>query len=498
MLSKKLLVTFFAFLALVGVSSAALAARSDGLNSDSEFGNLSSVLLGGGYSADYADGMILFSNSEDEGKLYLRNVKSGSVRKIENESAWFINVIGRDIYYISSDGSLSYIVKTNLNSEREILAESKTGLSNLFVSAECMYYLCGDSVVQHRFSDGTESVIFSNSQMKAFVPDEGDIYWLKEKPVLSQSHKSQDVDAYEGIEEENLIFDCFLYDAEHGTSIPASYAEAIQAYSDTDYADLEDLALSVRVGEKTIPTEEYPVGSYFTDSGTPCTDHGTGVCGWENESLCNCKAFHNGVSLKAVQCYGYARYIYNYCFDDLGFSDSEKSSNLGSLEKGTVTEESFKALIQQAKPGAHLRVQYIKATGVSVSAHSMIILDWNESGFSVCEANADGKCGVSVRRLDYSSFVPTVVSVSFLMMPDNYPGFTEETTGSPVGTPGDAESTTSFTDVPSETESSSESAVATQPVGSETVSLISEVLLTLVRVFVDCLNIFIKFLVALI
>lgn len=498
MLSKRLLITFLAILAFAGISFAAIAASSQ--VPEHEYGNLSNVLINGGYSADYAEGMVLFSNENDDGTLWLRNTKSGSERKITDEHVSFINVIGNKIYYVTSDAFKYYIVKSDLNSGREIITERETEISNLFVSKECMYYLCMDSVVQYRFSDGTESVILRNPEIKAFVPDEKGIYWFKEKPVMSMSSENRNCDGYEGTKEESINFDCFLYSSGKGTNAPANYAEAIDS-SETDYSGLNSLALSVEVGDVKIPTDEFPVGSYFTDSGMPCTDHGTGVCGWENENLCNCKAFHNGISLKAVQCYGYARYIYYNCFDDIGLSDSNKSSNLGSLEKGTVTEESFKALIRQAKPGAHLRVQYIKANGYSVSTHSMIILDWNESGFSVCEANADGKCGVSVRKFDYSSFVSTLVSVNFLMMPDEYPGFTEETTNIFLpATPGDAEPIVSASaEASTETiTSESEPETVVPTVNQTDFEVLFDFLSLVVRIFVDCFNFFIRIISSLI
>lgn len=489
MSSKKLLAAILALSVVVGVGSIAFASQlSDETDCKEKFGNLTSTLLDGGYSADYADGMILFSNPEDNGALWLKNTASGTKRKIGNENASFINVIERDIYYISSDGKHSRIVKTNLNSGREVLLQSETELSNLFVSEENAYYLCGDSVVQYKISDGSETVIFSNAEMRSFVPKENGVYWLKEKPVQSQSHVSHSLKAYEGTEEEILNFNCYSYSSDDGTNTPANFAEVISADSADDTNGVGSLALSVEIGGVRIPTEEFPVGSYFTDSGLRCTDHGTGSCGWENEEACNCKAFHNGVSLKAIQCYGYARYIYYTCFGELGFSDSATSTNLGSLGRGEVTQESFKALIQQARPGAHLRVQYITANGYSISTHSMIILDSNENGFSVCEANADNKCGVSVRQIDYSTFVPTVVSVSFLMMPDSYPGY-EEITTQPNGTPSDASTTSpdyqmTTDSVAVTTESASSEAI----LDSDEVSMILDVLSILIRIFVDCFN----------
>lgn len=510
MLSKRLVVMFFAFLVLVSASSAAFAASHSKKNfSVNEYGNLANVLLSGGYSADYADGMVLFSDPDDNGNLWLKNVRSGSERQISECPASFINVIGRNIYFVSNDSDFYYIIKTNLASDAETVITSENEISNLFVSEESMYYLCDGKVVQYKFSDGTEYCVLNNSQIKAFVPENGDIYWLKEKPAMSQSSRHCSSDVYEGTEEEIINYDCFIYSSEKGTNTRTNLANAFLNGSAEDSADLDSLAMSVEVGGVKIPSEEFPIGSYFTDSGMPCTDHGTGSCGWESEEYCNCKAFHNGVSLKAVQCYGFARYIYYRCFNDIGLSNSDLSTNIGSIEKGAVTEESFKALIQQAKPGAHLRVQYIKANGYSVSTHSMVILDWNENGFSVCEANADGKCGVSVRKFNYSDFVSTLVSVNFLMMPDSYPGFVEETTTNPVATPGDVTTSTDVSENQTQTEFESDTTSTavektTQPTTSgqllndDDITFIIDILSFLIQIFTDCVNAFIRILVSII
>lgn len=429
MFKKRITVLIVSFALFIGIGTAALAVSQNAdEHSADEFGNLSTVLLSGGYAADYANGMVVFSDSENSGYLSLRNTASGRERVISSENASYINVIGNKIYYVTSSGENFSIVRTTLSSEREVLVQSDEKISNLFVEKDGMYYLRDDSAVYFSFANSAESVLFSNPQMKAFVPGKDGIYWLKDKPSDEAAHSELgtcSVNGYEGTEDEAVNYDCYLYSPELGKSVETVITNALKV-NGSDEGDLSSLALTAKVGEKTLPTAEYPVGSFFTDSGNGCTDHRTGSCGWEYEGYCNCKAFHNGVSLKAVQCFAFARYVYYECFGEIGTTDSKTSTNIGSIPKGSVTEESFKALISQTKPGAHIRVRYLKANGVTVSTHSMIILDWNESGFSVLESNVDGKCGVNVSRISYSSYVPKVVSVEFLMMPDEYPEGSEE------------------------------------------------------------------------
>ncbi|MBQ3007679.1 MAG: DUF5050 domain-containing protein [Clostridia bacterium] len=449
MFNKRFRALIIALVLFIGIGTVALAAsKTSAEDSDGRFGNLSGVLLSGGYAADYADGMILFSDPDNGGYLTLKNIASGNERVISEENASYINVVGRNIYYISFSDSGSDIVKTTLDGEREVILESEVRLSNLFVSEEEMYFLRSCDAVRLDFETGCETVVYNNPQMKAFIPDAKGIYWLKEKPSDNRSHSKYSScaeNSYEGTEDEQINYDCYLYDSGLGKSTESTLADAIRTAGNGN-GDLSSLALTARVGEKTLPTPEYPVGSYFTDNGEGCTDHRTGVCGWETEGRCNCKAFYNGVPLKSVQCYAFARYIYNECFGEIGETDSETSTNIGSIPQGSVTEEGFKALISKTKPGAHIRVRYIKADGVTVSTHSLIILDWNDAGFSVLESNVDGQCGVGVRRIAYSDYVPKVIRVEYLMMPDEYPTASEEETELPGNDVTSTEENTSVTE----------------------------------------------------
>lgn len=443
MVNKKISAILIAIVLFVGIWTAALAANgSDSNQSSDEYGNLTSVLLNGGYAADYADGMVVFADTENSGYLTLKNTFSGNKSVINNENASYINVIGNSIFYVTSDGNGHCIVKTNLSSDREILVISNEEIKNLFVSQESMYYLKGNSVIEYVFADSTESVVYSNPQMKAFVPEEDGIYWFKEKPEESSVGTKYGVccvDALEGTEDEPVDYDCYLFDPQLGKNVKTNINSAVQSDAAVN-PDLSSLAVTAKIGDVSLPTDEYPVGSYFTDSGEGCTDHRTGVCGWEAESLCNCKSSHNGVKLKSVQCFAFARYVYNECFGEIGSVDSRTSTNIGTIPQGSVTEENFKALIRQTRPGAQIRVKYIKSDGVTISTHSMIILDWNDSGFSVLESNVDGKCGVGVRRIAFSQYLPTVLKVEYLMMPNDYPETEEETTDATTTAPSESES----------------------------------------------------------
>lgn len=483
MSNKKLFSVIILLAILVQIGTAAFAiTEKSGENNEYLFGNLNGVLLGGGKVADYSDGMIVYSDNSNAGRLILKNVESGCERVLSNDSASYINVIDKNIYYITSDNNEYLIIKTTIESEKEVVLRSNEVLENLFVASNRMYYLKGDSVIEYSFLNGTETVVMANPAVKAFVPTENGIYWFTQKQISARNseYSSQCTsDLYEGTEEEPINYNCYLFNFDNNTNIKTNVFNALAAVDDSGDKGLESLKSTAKIGNKTIPTAEYPIGSYFTDNGEGCNDHRTGVCGWEDESLCNCKSSHNGVSLLSVQCYAYARYIYLECFGEIGISNSKTSTNLGSIPSGEVTEENFKALIKQAKPGAQIRVHYIKSNGVTVSTHSMIILDSNENGFSVLESNIDGKCGIGTRKLSYSSYVPTLISVDFLLMPNEYPETSDEdnSTGSAL-TPTDA-------DRPSSTPSIPETTHESTGVDSETLSTMLNILFTAVRKFIE-------------
>lgn len=384
------------------------------------FGNLPYVLLNGGYSADCGNSVV-FADFEDNGKLCIRNTETGETKKISDKPASFINVVGNKVYFIAESGSGSEIVTLRIGFSEKTLLKSKTKLSNLFVSSEGMYYLEGSKACYYDFAKESTNCIFENEKMFAFVPQEnGDICWLEKKDYVETAAYHEGL---EGTEDRDLEFSCFRFDVSKNTNTEINFGTVIapDAVDKATSDNLNSLKLSAVIGGKKIPTEEYPVGSKFTDNGLGCTDHKTDVCGYEEEEMCNCKAYYNGTPLYAVQCYGYARYLYLYLFGYIGAPGDKRNINLGSLPEGTVTVEAFKELFRNAKPGAQMRVTYLKPDGETVSTHSLIILDWNDVGFSACEGNLDAQCGVFVKRRAFEEYVPTLISVDFFALPNNYP-----------------------------------------------------------------------------
>lgn len=192
------------------------------------------------------------------------------------------------------------------------------------------------------------------------------------------------------------------------------------------------------VGEVTMPLEEYMPGSYFTKDGGPCDCHySSSINCVKSGSRCNCLRYveYNGekVDLQAVQCIGFARYVFMRLF---GFPDTYGNDHLyyslGSLSRGEVTTAAVKELLSDAKPGAHIRFK------LSSSQHSVILLSKNDSGFTVYHCNAGGpgidrpECVVTTKSYTWASFADYAYrGIVYVNMPNDYPDYVDQEAEAP-------------------------------------------------------------------
>ena len=371
-------------------------------------------LLYGGLSADIGNGKTAYANPKDGNKLYIGTTGKANGIKLTDEP----------VYSLCSDNGTGYCIAGNNiiafteDAVFETVYSSDKKITNLSLADGKIYFMAGGNVYS-LVPGSSASVVCAAEGYTSFIAKEGGrIYLIKENKQIIET-QSVCQHSLEGTEESETEFECFLYDAASGTVSLSNLAEAIAPDSAYETQDsVSTLAESITVNDVTIPTSEVPVGSHFTDNGKGCYDHRTGVCGNASEDMCNCKAFYKGTPLKAVQCYGYARYLYLKMFGDIGHEYHKWTNiNLGTISKGNITVESFKELLKKGIPGSHLRVTYLKPDGKTISNHSLIIMDWNEAGFSACECNLDARCGVFVMQRPYSEFVPTLISVDFYCAP---------------------------------------------------------------------------------
>lgn len=144
-----------------------------------ELGNLSNMGL-----ASSGDGAVFYNKYEDG----IVKVKGFDEFQITDETAYGINVIGEDVYYLSvSDPSNIAIkkVKTNGNELRTI-KNVKTSISKIYVADGFIYYATNDTQagIAKLSVDGSKETVITASEIADFEVIDGKIYFSNKMGVM--------------------------------------------------------------------------------------------------------------------------------------------------------------------------------------------------------------------------------------------------------------------------------------------------------------------------
>ena len=165
--------------------------------------------------------------------------------------------------------------------------------------------------------------------------------------------------------------------------------------------------------------KEFPVGSYFSKTGKPCTCHGK--CNWYDG--CQCISVYddpeNGkeIWLYSIQCMGFSHLCFYKIFGFMGTlaypENASKYYSLGSLAPSKMTVENVKNIFKKAKTGADIRVE----------GHSMVFLKQDEEYIWILQANWNDPCKIDMRKWSWEDFTARYKSrgIEYIYMPVNYP-----------------------------------------------------------------------------
>ncbi len=205
-----------------------------------------------------------------------------------------------------------------------------------------------------------------------------------------------------------------------GISLSSSAESERDIYTNPVGGDFTDNATVAR--RLDVIFSEFPVGSYFSYNGKPCTCHG-GQCHYYGG--CNCISIYedpekNGekVSLYSVQCLAFAHYSFYKIFgfmDSIYYEENEgKFYSLGALSSSQMTVQNVKKLFANAKTGANIRVR---------APHSMILLQQDDAGLTVLHANVSTPCMVKINSYTWEEFTSKYKNsgIEYIYMPVSYP-----------------------------------------------------------------------------
>ena len=178
----------------------------------------------------------------------------------------------------------------------------------------------------------------------------------------------------------------------------------------TDYTDF-----TAMVGDETLPLPEFPVGSYCSQSGGPCTTAAGSLRYYP-------KPDGSGyVDTLGYQCMGFARYVFWRCFGVVDFGISGGTGFYAVVTyQYNVTASGLKALADDGRmrPGAHIRA------GSENDGHSMVYIGCDDKYVYTYEGNYDNRCGVTVNQrtwAELASFINRKGYLCYIHMPNVYP-----------------------------------------------------------------------------
>lgn len=141
---------------------------------------------------------------------------------------------------------------------------------------------------------------------------------------------------------------------------------------------------------------EFPEGSYFNKTGTPCTCHNDNTIDCRS-GLCDCKKVDD-----CVQCMGFANYVYD--------NVKGKIINISSRQpvNKAITEDSAKKYLKGLSMGTHVRL--------NKDGHSIALLSTTEDTITFAQANWGGKCLVTYKTLSWSQFASTYYHIDWYVV----------------------------------------------------------------------------------
>lgn len=335
------------------------------------------------------------------------------ITKLADLSATQICISDNTLWFASDCTLSTYDLTTG---EITVVVVRKSPITTFAMYGDTIYYLCGDQLY-----DGDQLLLDFSTRKgpeNASLATVCDFELKSEDEILLflPNPHYQDEETTPG----------YLLSEQNDTYITYRYKISTDTISGYDYLSQEGSgSLTATSGAITIngvvlPFADYPVGSYFTQNGGPCTCHTKGYCISNNKSWENCIRYwpnktNYQVDLRGVQCMGFARFCQWRLYGAHDFMNNTDFYNaFGSkLAAGGWTANTVKKVFMEVGPGGHIR------TG---AGHSMFVISVTTTGFVTYECNTNAKdCKIYTRQWTWDSFYTSLRSreILYYNMPRN-------------------------------------------------------------------------------
>ena len=215
--------------------------------------------------------------------------------------------------------------------------------------------------------------------------------------------------------------DVFRYDIKNGENTPiCDFTINLALDSSVENAPETRLAIN----GNTIPHPSYGGYTYFSYNSSGCSCHGTSNCSYSGP-LCDCRrAYNHTGSGNAIQCHGFACFIYRYIWNlnsTQAFPTSRYVSGITLNPNDTIAAQEAESFIESLNPGALIRFSKKNSS----NKHTIILVACNQTSSTgatncliVYHGNAgtgqyDSKCTVMYQYMTFDYIAQRYSSIDF-------------------------------------------------------------------------------------
>lgn len=321
---------------------------------------------------------VIGPNHCKEGYLYVKDLVKEEIRQVSTEPIKAYERIGDDLFYANQSNE---IVRTGVSTlEQTVVYKADKDVTSMCYDEDTLYFASGDTVMAlNANSENVEAVTVCDGISELYMNSDGRLVW------------------------ENAEGEAYAHDLVADTDVQLERRPVIDNSQDllaldigsANNTEIDPYVLSTSK-PVSFPLSEYPVGSYYSKDGTPCTHH-SGTCNYANSvnnNGCTCKYYG-----RAIQCVAFAKYA-----SDQYAHKSDWKPVSGDLVQ-TVN-------ISSSDGAKHFFADLSMGTYVSGKRHSFVIRHTTSSTVYTYECNANGTdCGISLKAHDYSKVYGTIGAI---------------------------------------------------------------------------------------
>lgn len=308
----------------------------------------------------------------------------------------------KGLLYVSS-GKEIFSIDYNGENKQTILETDGT-VTHIQANDVLIYYVVDDVLYRYFIPEQQLDCIGDVPGIEQMVPYSNQrIYWCALNPDWSVEAESTLYD--DDLENDiphyfEYIIDANIKDRRANVQkmdmTPAEEEEYIMSLPYFSSSNPEDTGSTFEsraysnINGKTIPSKEYPNGSYFTTDGKPCVSHNKCINYVTKDKI------H-----QAKQCFGFGFYVHEYIWGENPFPDRDYSAAVTFSNKADV-EAFFVSGV--ARRGSIFRVRG--------DGHTLAFIGWSRPDELVYIWDAN--CNVRTYNYSFNSFATTMKNINYM------------------------------------------------------------------------------------